>query len=132
MYNEPYDSQGEDLERLEACGEPGYGALHGELEWDAGNIGHVDSRARITWQAVVAGLEAGYFYLGPDPEHECRHQFLFRVAAPLERVLPAPLAVYRLIVDTTRATLRPVTWFEETKESNIRKFKAEDKRGELE
>ena len=127
MYDNAYDENSS----LEPCEEPVYGALHKTLEWDDGNIGHVDPSTRISWQQVEAGIARGYFYLEEDPE-ECRFRYLFRVPMPLEFVPPTPLPIYRLIIDTSRGTLRPVTWFEETSEANLRAFKKADKEGDLE
>jgi|GEM_PF-4491447 len=126
-----YDSSYDENSPLELCEEPEYGALHGTLEWDDGNISHVDSNKRISWREVEAGVARGYLYLEPDPE-DCRFRYLFRVSTPLEFVPPTPLPIYRLIIDTSQGTLRPVTWFEETNEANIRTFKKADKEGDLE
>jgi hypothetical protein len=136
MYDDPYDkSHDEPNQETEApdfgpCDEPPYGSFRGNLEWDQGNIGHVNPLERVSYLQVIDGIADGYCFLEQDPL-DCRYRYAFRPGPP-EVDFYVDMPIYRLIIDTTRATLRPVTWFPEDYEPSKRRFRQEVKGGNLE
>lgn len=113
-YNKLYYSGVE----VEPCGEPEEGCLHLGLEWDAGNLSHC---TRLTPDQISQGLSGGYLLYEDDPK-PCRFHILFRLSPPDMREAPGTAPVYRLIIDTTRGRMRPVTVMLESRSSARQDF----------
>lgn len=124
MYDGLYDT----LAEIEPCDEPAESSLRLGLDWDDGNLTHIND---LTSGQIIAGIEAGYYFLGTDPI-ECRYRYLFQPEPPMHALGHFRLPVYRLIVDTSAGTFRPVTVFKETNPQNVHRYEIAKKRGELE
>lgn len=128
MYDDLYDTLG----GVEPCDEPDESVLRWGLDWDEGNRKHFKERARLTPEQVETGIEGGYVFLDADPEHPCRFRYLFQPEPPLSAMQFVETPVFRLIIDTARGTLRPITAFKETNVHNQELYFEHKQRGELE
>lgn len=137
MYDNVYDSDSEEQwVELGPCDEPPEGALRGQLDWDdkeKSNLEHTNRLGKLTRGQIEAGLEQGYLFWDRDKEHgECRFRYVFAAPPPLENMY-APPSVHCLVIDTSRASLRPVTVFEmHTDHPAAKKYRRAAARMELE
>ena len=125
MYDGLYDSVGV----LEPCTEPAPGSLRYGLAWDERNRKHFRERLRLSPGEVDAGVDAGYLFLEEDQE-DCRYRYLFRPEPSPSARQQAP--IYRLIIDTSEGTLRPITVFEETNVTAQERYREVQLHGDLE
>lgn len=126
MYDNPSDT--DPAYQVDRCAEPPAYSLHEGLEWDEGNRAHFRERLRLSPREVDIGIDGGYLFSRDDPQ-ECRYQYLFRLEPSS---LARQSAIYRLIIDTSRGTLRPITAFEETHAGSLKKYTQAQQRGGLE
>ena len=125
MYDGLYDSVGV----LEPCTEPAWGSLHYGLAWDDRNRTHFRERLRLSPGQVDAGIAGGYLFFEED-EEDCRYRYLFKPEPSPFATQQAP--VYRLIIDTSEGTLRPITVFEETNVTAQERYREVQLHGDLE
>ncbi len=128
VYDDLYDTAGS----VEPCEEPAESGLRWGLDWDEGNRKHFRETARLTPGQVETGIEGGYVFLEADLEHDCRYRYLFQPEPPLTAVQFVETPVFRLIIDTSRGTFRPVTAFRETNARHQQLYLDHKRRGELE
>lgn len=107
---------------------PPMGCLRKGMEWDEGNLQHIDD---LTSGQVEHGVGAGYYYLEDDPDPD-RFRFLFQPVPSLLDSRSEQPSVYRLIIDTGRGRMRPVSVMRETRTSAIREYMKAKAGGDLE